>query len=66
MPRTTREWAMRKLEMAAKNLETARGHIAEVIEKYVDQQPGIASNMITLFDMIQMQEELIRKIRRGI
>lgn len=45
MPRSTREWALRKIEMAEGNLETAIAHLEEVRERYAKPQPLIADHL---------------------
>lgn len=63
MPRNTREWAMRKVDMASGNLEVSRRHLTEVIETYIDPHPEVAHPLVVAFEAIQEIEALLRKAR---
>ena len=43
MPKTTREWAKRKLVQSSNNLDWCGTHIAEVIVIYAPEHPEIAA-----------------------
>jgi len=43
MPKTTREWAKRKLVSASNNIDWCGTHIGEVIVKYAPEHPEIAA-----------------------
>lgn len=63
MPRSTRQWAQRKLEYASGNLETAIGHLEEIEKLYRPQHPEIADDILLLQHIIAESHTLTAKIR---
>lgn len=63
MPRSTREWALRKLKEAIDNLSWSGYHINEVAEKYQDAHPEIAEPLGDILTALSMLMETITKIR---
>lgn len=45
MPRTTREWSQRKLDMAIGNLDNAGRHLHEVDDTYRVHHPEISNQL---------------------
>ncbi len=63
MPRSTREWAKRKLEEAVQNLNWAGTHCYEVREKYKELHPEVSDPLDDTLNAIEMIQDLIQKIR---
>ena len=65
MPRSTREWAQRKLEEAIGNIEWAKQHLAEVGEKYDEQHPEVSGPILVTLETLLKVVEFIGKIRES-
>lgn len=63
MPRSTREWALRKLAMAVNNIDWADKHLLEVIEKYLDAHPEIAAPLEGITQLTETVKTLINGVR---
>ena len=63
MPRSTREWAQRKLEMVKGNMETSLLHIEEVREHYVKDHPSLALHMDNLQILLVGIDECVDKLK---
>lgn len=61
MPRSTREWALRKLKEAIDNIVWCGYHLDEVAQKYEEQHPEIAT---PLWELTVVLEEIIRSITK--
>ena len=66
MPRNTREWAIRKMDMVEGNMNWAITHLAEIVETYHEQHPEIAAPMIEFITAIQLIQKAVVKIRMSI
>ncbi len=66
MPRNTREWAHRKLDMVTGNLETGQCHCLEIIDKYIDQHPEIASPLNDVVQALDIIKPLLTAVKRTI
>ncbi|MBA7573663.1 hypothetical protein ES708_15461 [subsurface metagenome] len=65
MPRSTREWAQRKLVETKGNLDWAVYHLGEVVEVYDEPHPEISKPMIGLVAMIMEIEKALDIIRES-
>ncbi len=63
MPRSTREWARRKLDQSVENLNWSGTHIYEVILKYEKDHPEITDPLKNILLMLEMAQDLIQKVR---
>jgi len=52
MPRTTREWAKRKLTQVQGNIEWAGAHLKEVTDVYDEQHPEITEPIKILNELL--------------
>lgn len=66
MPRTTREWALRKLTAADNNVEWSQTHLANVIDKYLEREPEIAAKLLTCIELSDVLRKTITAIRDSI
>ncbi len=66
MPRSTREWAIRKMDMSEGNLNWAISHLVEVCETYADDHPEIAVPMLEYINAMQLIQKAIVKVRMAI
>lgn len=66
MPRTTREWARRKLDMAVNNLEWVDRHLLEVIDVYLEAHPEIAAPLEQATQAGDMLKTLLLQIKNNI
>jgi len=66
MPRTTREWALRKLSAADNNVEWCQIHIAKVVDKYVELHPEIAAPLLNCIELSDILRKAIMKVRGSI
>jgi len=62
MPRSTREWAKRKIDEALNNINWAGTHLDEVTERYQADHPEISNNIKYVLEMLAMTQDLIKKI----
>ncbi len=62
MPRSTREWAKRKIDEAINNMNWAGTHINEVSERYQADHLEISSNLNHVLTILAMAQDLIKKI----
>lgn len=51
MPRSTREWALRKLDSASNNIKWSQQHLREVCERYLDQHPEISKDLLLTIEI---------------
>ncbi len=63
MPRSTREWAQRKLEESNGNLDWAIGHLGEVAERYEEAHPEISGPIMEIIAVIVELQNATIKIR---
>lgn len=63
MPRTTREWAHRKLAEAENNLQWAQRHMCEVGERYDDMHPEISEPLLQIIGTLEEVSKAIGRIR---
>lgn len=66
MPRNTREWALRKLDMVKGNFETSQRHMLEVIDKYIEVHPEVAAPLDALVKAVDALKENVQIIRDNI
>ena len=62
MPRSTREWAKRKIDEAIQNINWAGTHINEVADRYAEQHPEISNPLISILDLLAMSQDLLKKV----
>ena len=62
MPRSTREWAKRKIDEALNNINWAGTHINEVAEKYCSEHPEISNPLNNVLSALALTQDLIKKI----
>lgn len=65
MPRSTREWALRKLTEAHENLNWCGFHLNEVYQKYNPTHPEIGQPIEDIMTVVNMLMEGIVKIRKS-
>lgn len=65
MPRNTRDWAKRKLEMAIGNLDWAGSHLLEVIEVYQEHHPEVSEPLVIICQSLIEIQGLISKVRES-
>jgi len=65
MPKTTRDWAKRKLMEADNNIDWASYHLREVVEKYNVPHPEIAQPLLILCLALSKIQEQIREINKS-
>ena len=63
MPRSTREWALRKLKESEGNIEWAENHLAEVGQLYEKDHPEISVPLLQIIGTLQAIQEFIAKLR---
>lgn len=63
MPRSTREWAQRKLDMVKGNIDTSLVHVEEVRETYVKEHPSLALHMDNLQILLVGIDECVNKLK---
>ncbi len=68
MPRTTREWARRKLEMASNGLDIPMSHLLEVQQPYkeppqTEEMVAFVSNCEQIMTAILDIQQLIKGLR---
>ena len=62
MPRSTREWAKRKIDESINNMDWAGTHINKVSERYQADHPEISNNLNHVLTILVMAQDLIKKI----
>lgn len=63
MPRSTREWALRKLQAGADSLDWTKLHLAEVGERYEQDHPEISGGILEIISIIEEVQKLIQRQR---
>jgi len=63
VPRSTREWAKRKLKEAVDNLNWGGYHVIEVATRYSEDHPEISEPLETIATVIEQLMETIQKVR---
>ncbi|MBA7547452.1 hypothetical protein ES705_39874 [subsurface metagenome] len=63
MPRSTRDWAMRKLESANKTLDWFDYHLLEVAEKYCDAHREIAAPLVDISATTALLRKLVLRVK---
>lgn len=63
MPKSTREWAKRKLEESVKNIDWAGTHIYEVTERYKADHPEVSEPLQMVLDTLAELQTLINRVR---
>ena len=66
MPRSTREWAQRKLDAANSTLDWFDYHLLEVAEKYCDAHREIAAPLVDISATTAMLRKLVLQVRAKI
>jgi len=66
MPRSTREWALRKLLASQNNIDWCMKHVAEVGTTYAKQHPEISENLLTCYNLAETLKKGIAKVRSTI
>ena len=62
MPRSTREWAKRKLAEAVQSLDWTVYHLSEVGQTYEEQHPEISDPLLEACLACEQMQEFIKKI----
>lgn len=63
MPRSTREWARRKIDNANNNINWAGRHLQEVIETYKRQHPEISDPIIECQKMMLYVTQILDRVK---
>ena len=63
MPRSTREWARRKLEESVQNIDWAGSHIYGVVEKYQELHPEVSEPLKAVLKIFEECQNMITLIR---
>lgn len=66
MPRSTREWALRKLKASTENLNWCQKHLLEVSDTYAEQHPDISIDIIMCAEMVEIIRVTILGVRENI
>jgi len=66
MPRTTREWALRKMSAADNNIEWCQIHLAKVIDRYLETHPEVSAPLLTCVELSDVLRQAIMKVRGSI
>lgn len=66
MPRSTREWALRKLEQALGTLDWTGNHLIQVIEIYQEKHPEVSNPLNQVLEILLVADDLITHVRKGI
>lgn len=66
MPRSTREWAQRKLDAANKTLDWFDYHLLEVADKYCDAHREIAVPLVDISATTALLRKLVLLVREKI
>ncbi|MBA7702417.1 hypothetical protein ES703_111184 [subsurface metagenome] len=66
MPRSTREWAQRKLDAASNNIKWSQQHLREVCERYLDQHPEISTDLLLTIEISTQLQNAITYTRSKI
>lgn len=61
MPRTTREWAKRKLKEANNNLDWIWTHLSAVIEVYDKEHPELTQGLKIVPEILTAVQDIISK-----
>ncbi|MGD9163014.1 MAG: hypothetical protein PVG39_31705 [Desulfobacteraceae bacterium] len=65
MPKSTRDWAKRKLDEACNNIDWSGKHVNEVAEKYKEHHPEISDGLeLVLVSLLQTQK-FIEEIKQS-
>lgn len=62
MPRSTREWAKRKIDEALNNINWAGTHINEVSERYAEEHKEISDPLNNVLSALALTQDLLKKI----
>ncbi len=62
MPRSTREWAKRKIDEAIQNINWCGTHIHEVVERYKKEHPEVSNPLVSSLEMLEMIQDLLKKV----
>ena len=65
MPRSTREWAQRKLREVQANMDWAIYHLGEVAEVYDKPHPEISEPLVTAANVLIELKEAVEGVRDG-
>ena len=63
MPKSTREWAHRKLDQSRGSMNWAAIHLSEVVEVYQKDHDEIAEPLRVAIDMLIEVDKLIAKVK---
>lgn len=66
MPKTTREWAIRKLSQAEGNLDWSQKHLVEIAETYVEHHPEISKMLLDITNLQELTQQAIKTLRENI
>lgn len=62
MPRSTREWAKRKIDEGIQNLNWCGTHVNEVSDRYRADHPEISNNLDHVLSMLALSQDLLKQI----
>ena len=62
MPRSTREWAKRKIDESLNNINWAGTHINEVSDRYAAEHKEISQPLNNVLELLAMSQDLLKKI----
>jgi len=63
MPKTVRQWAMRKLTQSAQSIDWALSHLNDIEDRYREQHPEISDEVLDIMGIVQATQGLIEKLR---
>jgi len=66
MPRSTREWALRKLDSSYNNIKWCQQHLMEVCDRYLDQHPEISKDLLLTIELSKQVQNAITFTRSKI
>jgi len=62
MPRTTREWAKRKLKQARNNIDWSGTHLYQMYEVYNDPHPEIGKLLLNTMECLKLAQSGIEEV----
>jgi len=62
MPKSTREWAKRKIDEAIQNINWSGTHVNAVIERYETEHKEISDPLVNILELLVMAQDLLKKV----
>lgn len=62
MPKSTREWAKRKIDEAIQNINWSGTHVNAVVERYEEQHKEVSDPLRSVLELLVMAQDLLKKV----